>query len=62
LFLLRGRKTARAAFMSHPPLVLHRGEMHEHDGDSYTETVSKALRSAHPLPFPTAKSHQKRQG
>lgn len=62
LFLLRGRKTARAAFMSHPPLVLHRGEMHENDGDSYTEMVSKALRSAHPLPFPSAKSHQKRQG
>ncbi|SHH66501.1 tRNA1(Val) (adenine(37)-N6)-methyltransferase [Marivita hallyeonensis] len=53
LFLLRGRKGARAAFISHPPLVLHRGEKHEKDGDSYTEAVSKVLRSAHPLPFPS---------
>jgi tRNA1(Val) A37 N6-methylase TrmN6 len=52
LFLLRGRKEARAAFVLHPPLVLHRGEKHERDGDSYTETVSKVLRGAEPLPFP----------
>ncbi|MCK0151631.1 methyltransferase [Marivita sp. S6314] len=52
LFLLRGRKTARAAFVSHPPLVLHRGDHHEKDGDSYTKPVSNALRSAQPLPFP----------
>lgn len=52
LFLLRGRKEARAAFISHPPLVLHRGERHERDGDSYTETVSNVLRSVRPLPFP----------
>ena len=52
LFLLRGRKEARAAFVSHPPLVLHRGAKHERDGDSYTETVSKALRAPQSLPFP----------
>lgn len=62
LFLLRGRKTARAAFVAHPPLVLHRGELHEKDGDSYTEAVSKVLRSAQPLPFPDQKRHQMRQG
>ena len=52
LILLRGRKGRRAAFVSHPPLVLHCGESHETDGDSYTETVSKVLRSPHSLPFP----------
>ena len=52
LVLLRGRKGRKAAFVSHPPLVLHRGETHEKDGDSYTEAVSKALRTAHPLCFP----------
>ena len=62
LFLLRGRKEARAAFVSHPPLVLHRGDSHEKDGDSYTGLVSKVLRSAQPLPFPDPKSHQIRQG
>jgi len=62
LFLLRGRKNARAAFVSHPPLVLHRGNQHEKDCDSYTETVSKVLRSAQSLPFPVQKRHQMRQG
>ena len=57
LVLLRGRKERRAAFVSHPPLVLHRGESHERDADSYTDTVSKVLRSAHALPFPAQNSH-----
>lgn len=52
LVLLRGRKERRAAFIAHPPLVLHRGESHEKDADSYTETISKVLRSSHALPFP----------
>ncbi len=52
MVLLRGRKERRAAFVAHPPLVLHCGETHEKDGDSYTETVSKVLRTPKPLPFP----------
>lgn len=52
LVLLRGRKERKAAFVSHPPLVLHRGEIHEKDADSYTDLVSRVLRSANPLPFP----------
>lgn len=52
LVLLRGRKERRAAFLSHPPLVLHRGESHERDGDSYTDTISMVLRSPRQLPFP----------
>lgn len=62
LFLLRGRKTARAAFIQHPSLVLHCGDSHEKDGDSYTDLVSNVLRSAQPLPFPDKKRHQMRQG
>ena len=62
LFLLRGRKNARAAFVSHPALVLHCGDTHERDGDSYTQQVSKVLRSPAPLPFPDTKPDQKRQG
>ncbi|MFP7674790.1 tRNA1(Val) (adenine(37)-N6)-methyltransferase [Marivita sp. S0852] len=62
LCLLRGRKGARAAFVLHPSLVLHRGETHEKDGDSYTEMVSNVLRSAQPLPFPDQKRHEIRQG
>lgn len=52
LVLLRARKTRRAAFLSHPPLVLHRGDSHERDGESYTALVSRVLRSPQSLPFP----------
>lgn len=62
LVLLRGRKERRAAFVSHPPLVLHRGEMHEKDGDSYTETVSKVLRTPQSLPFPDQRPIQTQRG
>lgn len=55
LVLLRGRKERRAAFVSHAPLVLHRGETHETDGDSYTDTVTQVLRTPEPLPFPVQK-------
>lgn len=61
LVLLRGRKERRAAFVAHPPLVLHRGDSHERDADSYTEIVSKVLRSPQSLPFPDLKSHQMRR-
>lgn len=61
LVLLRGRKGRRAAFLSHPPLVLHRGENHEKDGDSYTETISKVLRTPQSLPFPGQTRGQNRQ-
>ena len=54
LFLLRGRKERRAAFVAHPALVLHRGDHHEKDADSYTQTVSAVLRSATALPFPSS--------
>ncbi|WP_050604034.1 tRNA1(Val) (adenine(37)-N6)-methyltransferase [Ruegeria sp. 6PALISEP08] len=50
LVILRARKGGRAAFRLHAPLILHAGERHETDGESYTEQVSAVLRQAAPLP------------
>ncbi|NOD76529.1 MULTISPECIES: tRNA1(Val) (adenine(37)-N6)-methyltransferase [unclassified Ruegeria] len=50
LVILRARKGGRAAFRLHAPLILHKGERHEMDGESYTEQVSAVLRQAAPLP------------
>ncbi|WP_171206062.1 tRNA1(Val) (adenine(37)-N6)-methyltransferase [Ruegeria sp. HKCCA0235A] len=50
LVILSARKGGRAAFLLHAPLILHAGERHEKDGDSYTEAVSAVLRQAAPLP------------
>ncbi|MFP7569205.1 tRNA1(Val) (adenine(37)-N6)-methyltransferase [Marivita sp. S2033] len=61
LVLVRGRKGRRAAFVAHPPLVLHRGDRHEADGDSYTELVSNVLRRGESLPFPGNRRNQSRQ-
>ena len=62
LVLLRGRKERRAAFVSHPPLVLHRGESHERDGESYTDVVTKVLRTPQSLPFPDQFRRQTQHG
>ena len=42
--ILRARKGGRAAFRLLAPLVMHEGESHRSDGDSYTMPVSRALR------------------
>lgn len=52
LILLRVRKGGRADFRLHAPMVLHTGERHERDGDSYTETASAILRQGAALPWP----------
>ena len=44
LVILRARKGGRAAFQLHPPLILHAGERHEKDEESYTPHVSAVLR------------------
>ncbi len=44
LVILRARKGGRAAFQLHPPLILHAGERHERDEESYTPQVSAVLR------------------
>lgn len=54
LIILRARKTGRAAFRLHAPLVLHEGAHHERDGESYRAEVSKILRDAAPLDWPSA--------
>ena len=48
--ILRARKSGRADFRLHAPLVLHRG-MHHLDGDQYTPHVRAALRTGAALPF-----------
>lgn len=52
LFLLRARKRGRAAFVLHPPLVLHEGDKHERDGESYRPEIMKVLRNGAALPWP----------
>ncbi len=46
LVILRARKGGRAAFRLHAPLILHLGEQHVEDGESYTPVVSAVLRDA----------------
>lgn len=50
LVILRARKGGRAAFRMHAPLILHAGDRHEGDGDSYTPEVSGVLRDGAALP------------
>ncbi|SLN59920.1 tRNA1(Val) (adenine(37)-N6)-methyltransferase [Roseivivax jejudonensis] len=51
LILLRGRKGGRTPFVLHPPLVLHAGEAHVHDGDDYNPAVAAILRDGKPFKF-----------
>ena len=44
LVILRARKGGRAAFRLHAPLILHLGDRHVEDGESYTPKVSAVLR------------------
>lgn len=48
--ILRARKSGRADFRLHAPLILHRGAGHV-DGDQYTDIVRDALRTGAALPF-----------
>lgn len=48
--ILRARKSGRADFCLHAPLILHRGMGHL-DGDQYTDAVRAALRTGAALPF-----------
>ncbi|MEE4188185.1 MAG: methyltransferase domain-containing protein [Roseobacter sp.] len=51
LVIVRGRKNGRGAFRLHAPLVLHEGDRHEKDGDSYVPRVRAALRTGAALEF-----------
>lgn len=48
-FLLSGIKGARTPFGLLAPLVLHSGDRHERDGDSYRAEIAEILRNAAPL-------------
>jgi tRNA1(Val) A37 N6-methylase TrmN6 len=44
LVILRARKSGRAAFSLHAPIVLHKGVAHDKDGESYTPEITDVLR------------------
>ena len=48
--ILRARKSGRADFRLHAPLILHRGDSHI-DGDQYAPQVRDALRAGAALSF-----------
>ncbi|MEH6833289.1 MULTISPECIES: tRNA1(Val) (adenine(37)-N6)-methyltransferase [Falsihalocynthiibacter] len=52
-FLLRARKGGRAEFILHPALVLHMGDAHSVDQDSYLPEVKSVLRDGVALNFPS---------
>ena len=49
LFLLQAKKGSNAPFTLLPSLVLHKGDAHIEDGDSYTDDVAAILRHGAPL-------------
>ena len=50
-FLLEARKEGRAPFRLSPPLVLHEGDRHEGDRESYTPELRAILRDGASLPL-----------
>ncbi|MBR9650736.1 tRNA1(Val) (adenine(37)-N6)-methyltransferase [Thalassovita aquimarina] len=52
LFLIRGRKGGRAGFRLHAGILMHEGETHQRDGESYTSEILAVLREGAALPFP----------
>jgi tRNA1(Val) A37 N6-methylase TrmN6 len=51
LVIFRARKDGRAAFELFSPCILHRGERHERDGDSYLPEIKAVLRDGAALKF-----------
>ncbi|PJI86263.1 tRNA1(Val) A37 N6-methylase TrmN6 [Yoonia maricola] len=51
LFLLQARQEGRTPFRMAPALIMHEGDTHQCDQDSYTPLVSDALRSGAELPI-----------
>lgn len=50
-FLLQARRDGKAPFQMAPTLILHRGDSHLADAESYTPEVSAVLREAAALPL-----------
>lgn len=51
LVIVRARKSGRAAFRLHAPLILHEGPHHARDGDSFVPAIRDVLRSGAALKF-----------
>ncbi|MEL7152082.1 MAG: methyltransferase [Pseudomonadota bacterium] len=51
LFLLRAISGSNAPFCLLPPFVLHQGDHHEKDGESYSAEAQAVLRNGAALPF-----------
>lgn len=51
LVILRARKSGRAAFRMHSPLILHEGPCHLEDGDSFAPQIREVLRDGAALEF-----------
>jgi tRNA1(Val) A37 N6-methylase TrmN6 len=52
LVILRARKGGRAAFRLHAPLIMHEGDAHLADGESYRPEIAQVLRCGAALPWP----------
>lgn len=52
LMILRARKGGRAAFRLHAPLILHEGEAHLGDHESYRPEIKSILRDGKALAWP----------
>ncbi|MGY9046208.1 hypothetical protein P775_25675 [Puniceibacterium antarcticum] len=52
LILVRGRKAGRGVFRLHAPLILHEGDQHLGDVESYVPLIRTVLRDGADLPFP----------
>ncbi|WP_397541690.1 methyltransferase [Roseovarius salis] len=52
MVILRARKGGRAAFRLHPGWILHAGQAHDGDRESYTPSTACILRHGGALPFP----------
>ncbi|MFT6075229.1 MAG: tRNA1(Val) A37 N6-methylase TrmN6 [Yoonia sp.] len=51
LFILQARQEGRAAFRMAPALVMHEGDSHEGDRESYMPDVNEALRNGEKMPI-----------
>lgn len=51
--ILRARKEGRAHFVLHAPVVMHEGEKHLSDQESYNQEITAILRHAAPLKWPS---------
>lgn len=52
LFLMRARKSGRAAFRIEAPIIMHEGTQHQRDGDSYAMPIQEVLRYGAALAIP----------